>query len=294
MQKTCRLCFKKAIEPIDIFSAKGINLNIAETLRTHFPDEVNKNFAARNKCLSFTGAFHFQVNENDDVLPKFICTECWDKSKYFNEFYNAVAEAKNIYLKGLVKTEQPPFAEVNCDAGSEFVVLPSAKIKGDIDEDESSTGHTDNGFDSDKESLQNDDSVECGIDEQLNSIEAFKHDDNDKINCKENIRKETTPKNDLIPGGVLSAKDAAKLAIKVYKRTCTDSEKNVFKKSIAVYYDMKCEACNFQFKSFNHANEHNRANHENSKVKMKCCPQPILPSDVREHILNHMNPDLFK
>lgn len=45
VKKICRLCFKKATKPISIFGAKGINLNIAEILRIHFPDEVNANYA---------------------------------------------------------------------------------------------------------------------------------------------------------------------------------------------------------------------------------------------------------
>lgn len=39
--ETCRLCFEKKRRPISIFTGKGIKLNIAETIRTHFRDEVN-------------------------------------------------------------------------------------------------------------------------------------------------------------------------------------------------------------------------------------------------------------
>lgn len=50
VKKICRLCFKNATKPIGIFSAKGINHNIAEILRIHFPDEVNANFATESSA----------------------------------------------------------------------------------------------------------------------------------------------------------------------------------------------------------------------------------------------------
>lgn len=230
------------------------------------------------------------MSEDDEVLPKFICTDCWIKSKYFNEFYNAVAEAKNVYLMSLVKTEQPPIAEVNCDSASDDLVLADVKFEPVIDEDTSSIGPTDNGFDSDEEPLQNDNSVECGIDEHLNDIEALKADNNDKIKCERN----TTSKYDSVAGGLSAASAAAELAKKVYEKTSTKSEKDAFKKLIPDYYDMKCESCNVVFKSLNQSYEHYRDKHDNTKVKMKCCPQPVLTSDIREHIIHHLNPDLYK
>lgn len=42
----CRLCFEKKTRPIGIFTGKGIKLNIAEIIRTHFPDEVTHTAAA--------------------------------------------------------------------------------------------------------------------------------------------------------------------------------------------------------------------------------------------------------
>lgn len=41
VENTCRLCFEKKPTFIHIFAGKGINLKIAETIRMHFPDEVN-------------------------------------------------------------------------------------------------------------------------------------------------------------------------------------------------------------------------------------------------------------
>lgn len=39
-KEDCRLCFKTTLKPIGIFTPKGIKLNVANTVRTHFPDEV--------------------------------------------------------------------------------------------------------------------------------------------------------------------------------------------------------------------------------------------------------------
>lgn len=40
-EKSCRLCFEKKLKSIGIFTRKGVKLNIARTVRVHFPDEVN-------------------------------------------------------------------------------------------------------------------------------------------------------------------------------------------------------------------------------------------------------------
>lgn len=51
VEKTCRLCLKKATMSIEIFSAEGICLKITEILWIHFPDECFQYFMPH--CRSF-------------------------------------------------------------------------------------------------------------------------------------------------------------------------------------------------------------------------------------------------
>lgn len=44
-----------------------------------------------------------------------MCADCWTKLESFHEFYNAVDEAKSIYLSNFVKAEDLSFVEINCD-----------------------------------------------------------------------------------------------------------------------------------------------------------------------------------
>lgn len=191
----------------------------------------------------------------------------------------------------MVKTEPPSFVEANYDYD-----LPSMKVEPIIDEDTSIIGLTDNGFDTEKESPENY-SVECGADDHLNSVEASNDGNDDKLKCEDKLRdlpRIITSKCDSIEGGgILCAKDATELAKNIYEKTSSKSAKNMFMKLIPNYYDMKCELCNYEFKSLNQAYAHYRFKHENAKIKLKCCPQRILSSDLRDHILYHMNPDLY-
>lgn len=49
----CRLCFKKEMGPIGIFSAKGVKLDIANLIHLHFLDEVSSRIKsiATNDCI---------------------------------------------------------------------------------------------------------------------------------------------------------------------------------------------------------------------------------------------------
>lgn len=40
-----------------------------------------------------------------DALPKWICTDCWQKTEQFHEFHRAVQQAQNNYLAAIVKCE---------------------------------------------------------------------------------------------------------------------------------------------------------------------------------------------
>lgn len=43
VEKMCRLCFEEKTPLIDLFAPKGVQLNAANVIRLHFPDEVKTN-----------------------------------------------------------------------------------------------------------------------------------------------------------------------------------------------------------------------------------------------------------
>lgn len=299
--KSCRLCFKKVTRPIGIFSAEGIELNIVKILRLHFPDEVShSHFYSRNFCRQ-SNIFHriansqLQVNEHDEHLPKFICLDCWIKSKYFHEFYNAVADAKNAHLTNLVKTDEPTFIEVNCNLHGYDSDIPSVKVEaiisdGDDDDNANCIDATDNNneFEIEHETQPNHDFDGYGSEDDFNGMNTSVIDNNDQVN-----REETASKHDPITDVTIGANAAAELAKKIYKKT-SKSTTDEFMNLIPNYFDMICELCNFKFKSLNNVFRHYRYKHDNVKIKVKCCPERIASSDLREHILHHLNPDLYK
>lgn len=66
--------------------------------------------------------------ENDDHLPRFVCSHCWTKLTSFHEFYKAVEESKTAYLRwrSAPEKEIPDFLEINCEIFVEDVI-PSVK-----------------------------------------------------------------------------------------------------------------------------------------------------------------------
>lgn len=79
--KICRLCFKNKSRFVNVFSTA---MDVVRTIQTHFPcDEVDEN----------------------DLLPKHVCLQCWNQLSKFHDFYVAVNEARIVYLASNVKIE---------------------------------------------------------------------------------------------------------------------------------------------------------------------------------------------
>lgn len=93
----CILCIDTQKEIIRIFSGRGREMRIAETLADHFWFRV---------CLcctvepSYTEiiTFHFIQVEDFNDQPNGICLECWEKTEIFDRFYKSVQAAHLILL----------------------------------------------------------------------------------------------------------------------------------------------------------------------------------------------------
>lgn len=237
------------------------------------------------------------MKKDDAILPKSICLDCWIKTKYFHEFYNTVATNKIAYLANVVKNDEPNFIEVKCDSSEYDYNIPSVKVEPIIDEDTNSMKHYgDNRFDIEHATQPSHDPVANESSDQLNCMEIdnnFDNDNNDEDECEGNDCDEFIPEYDPIINSNLSSNAAAELARNIYEKkySATTDE---FVQLLPNYCDMICELCKHEFKTLNQAIVHYRFTHGNAKVHVKCCQKRISSLDLREHILYHMNPDLYR
>lgn len=93
--------------------------------------------------------------------------------------------------------------------------------------------------------------------------------------------------------GDLSAEESAELAKSIYEKTCKYAKEQLAP-LIPNYFDMKCEMCTYEFKSLSAAHIHYKEKHKLTKVTLKCCHRELPLLFIRDHILWHLNPDVFK
>lgn len=258
-------------------------------------------------CYSYllnSDEFCFQVSEND-LLPKFLCLDCWIKLDYFHEFYNAVAEAKTNFFGNSVKIEEPTFIEVNCNADVDFEaerIEPIIEPQPLIDNNrtfETYASPSDN--DCNGNFAGNDDYFNDNDDDDVDGNSAEKM-LNNKIDSNENGKStERTIKRESIVEQTLDSNALAELAktiLGIYNATISRTDKrNANKKFMQMtpkYFDMICELCDYKFQSFHQAYTHYRQKHYTSTVNVKCCRQSIQSKDIRDHILHHLYPEIFK
>lgn len=249
-----------------------------------------------------------------------MCGECWPKLKQFHEFYNAVSEAKQIYVKNNVKEEVPHFIAINCDGIDFDDDIPSVKVEPMVVDDvvkveslpiaEKEAGSASNVHDShDNGSSDYFDSgnfINCKDDSDSD------WDDDDSIpirkevfglatECNANVDNESASiskatknirKNRKKKSG--SSKAKAKSANKTVEKGSTKSvisEKDF--QLASKYMRMNCELCDHPFETLASARAHCRSKH-NSTAKFICCDRRMRIYNINDHLQYHMNPDVFK
>lgn len=60
------------------------------------------------------------------------------------------------------------------------------------------------------------------------------------------------------------------------------------------YFDLNCEICKYKCISLTEMSKHYREKHKQSKATVKCCQRKLNFNLIRDHILFHLNPDVFK
>lgn len=325
VEKICRLCFGKHFRPFDIFGKKGLRLNVAQLIRTHFPDEVSCKRTIRptnvDSSISFSHVVsHCRQVTDDDILPKFLCNDCWPKLEQFHEFYNAVAEAKSVYLKNTVKEEVPHFVAINCDGIDFDDDRPSVKIEPLVVEavkiepapiaekrSECAANEHDAAHDNDSSDFFDSEKfVHCKMDSDSDADESAPK-------CKEELSAATecNPKIENAPVSVLRStaknirKDRKKktgLTNKAKAKCANKAAGNSATKSVILetdfqlaskYMRINCELCDHPFETLASARIHCRSKH-NSTAKFTCCERRLRIYNINDHLQYHLNPDVYK
>lgn len=73
----CRLCFTKAVRPINIFGDAATSLNVVDALAQFFRDQVTQ----------------------EDALPKIVCHDCWNQIETFQSFVQRIVTIREDYLR---------------------------------------------------------------------------------------------------------------------------------------------------------------------------------------------------
>lgn len=193
----------------------------------------------------------FQVSE-EDILPKHICVECWTKVMDFHKFYEAVVEARHIYLNSSVNKERPNFVEINCEAIEFDADIAFVKLEPSSDADDGADNSEETEYSKSGAHAAQNDSSESHV----------------------------------------AAEQAIEIAAKLEDELTTENEN--FDHLISKYMEMHCELCQHPFATLSEASSHYRSKHQRRTATLKCCQRRIKMPDIRDHILYHLNPDLFK
>lgn len=186
-----------------------------------------------------------------------------------------------MYLTTALRNEEPKFTEVNCDSPRYDYDIPLVKVEAVIEEDVRSIETSKNGFEIDQEESPPKDEIECESDgiPTANEDDVYGEAASNYDSCTDN--------------SVLNAEATAKLAKQIVEKTCK-SATNEFMKLIPNYFDMICELCSYGFKSLNEVYRHYREVHKETKATVKCCQRRLPTPCIRDHILHHLNPEVFK
>lgn len=208
----------------------------------------------------------------------------------FHSFYEAVEEAKTIYLRSSVKDEAPKFVEIDCDsvrfddvAASVIVKVESSAVS-DVDIREPSEYDT---------PQDHEDSGSTNLLDFGNNSE-----DSDSEKCAPKLDEKHEPKLDEAVASA-AAELAIELAAQANDTTCPSAKLSIsinkrFDHLISRYMDMHCELCQHPFDTLTDASYHYRSKHHRRTATLKCCQRRIKMPDIRDHIQYHLNPNMFK
>lgn len=246
-------------------------------------------------------------------MPKFICNDCWPKLEKFHEFYDAVEEAKSIFLKNTTKEEVPNFIEINCDAIDFEEVIPSVKVEQEDDSEDVKTEPMPN--------EETNEEIQGAIAPDLHDNDVFDADDS-KVDTDSDedddrspmfkeeidISKRSKPKEEqtLLAPAQKEASNAREERKRRRDRSKakseTKTERKIGPKSVMLesdfqnalkYMRVHCELCDYPFETLALARIHCRNAH-NTTAKFVCCDRRLRIYNINDHLQYHLNPDVYK
>lgn len=193
--------------------------------------------------------------------------------------------AKAIYLQNSAIENGPNFIAINCDANEYDVEVPFVTQE-PID--------TEHDILMENVTPQDHGSIENGPDDANGSIAD---DDCTEKDQKESVREKVHENCDN------ATEKTAELASRVYEKADKTSSasmklrkmaKKEFLELIPKYFDLNCEICKCRCKSLSNVFIHYRDKHKQTRATVQCCQRKMPIKDIRDHILFHLNPDVFK
>lgn len=217
-----------------------------------------------------------------DVLPKYICSSCFDKVSGFHGFYRDVHAAQQNFIESLVKSE-PEFGDAVA------LPLPSIADESNID-----------AFAEVSKELDDD----GGHSEGDNIVEKAESEDKFGISLMES---ETCDDPDEYQGSFIDEQDFKVENVGIDEDATTEDEAkpvNSMNKAIdaatissviAEYFDLTCDLCSVELKSFKHAISHYSTKHKNKNGYLKCCGLKFKQKmHVVDHVRWHLDPSIFR
>lgn len=219
----------------------------------------------------------FQISE-DNLLPKYVCTDCWTVVLNFHEFFQTVEKAEIIFLQtklkyGKIREKiQNKYQTINLINSTKRENTNSSISKSNIEPDESSN-------DSDNYLLTqmcSDDGNGSDSGEQEENCEQFGK-------RKISMSSESDFQNDSYGEKNTGAEPIPR-------------DKDKEDKLINNYFNLTCKICSDKFDLVMELHKHCRTVHKVplQLLTCKCGRNYKRPYEMRDHVYYHLNPNAFQ
>lgn len=204
-----------------------------------------------------------------------MCTECWNKLQDFNKFYNAVDEAKNIYLNRTAKEEVPESNGINVDADECDDDIASVKSEP---------------LDFDAEVWKEQSPQEVSLSTQKSFYEYEYENGKEYYYISEEVTDDRKIQNSIIKENEMST-----TRVVVLPKVITDTPATINgTPQISKRMSMTCERCDLPIKTLSELIKHYQDEHKEERIQMKCCETKLKINELLDHMKYHENPDQYR
>lgn len=197
--------------------------------------------------------------EDDDIFPKHVCIDCWNKLSDFHHFYNRVDYAKTLYLVNATRSGYPTVVEVDYNVVECENEQPSVKNE--------------------------------PMDLDLDHVNVVPQKE-----PKKPIKKPIETLERKVP--VLQAPNITGKTHQMRSRRGTPFKTYVASTTpqlISKMVKMSCFYCDHRFSSLDELSQHHKNEHsENGPIRVKCCDTKLEIHELMDHLEYHRNPNKYK